>query len=65
MPNWQLPIGLVVNVRLVSYKAKYKVWVINSGGAIGRGGEGGGRPPDSRFVTYGAPVYQVVHNLQN
>jgi len=33
-----------------------------SGGPIGgRGGKGGGRPPDSRFVTYGAPVQQVVN----
>jgi len=39
---------------------------VDSGGAIGGGG---GRSPDSRFVTYGAPVHQVVniyeHNLQN
>jgi len=32
----------------------------DSGGAI-RGGEWGGHPPDSRFVTYGAPVHQVVN----
>jgi len=30
-----------------------------SGGAMG--GEGSGAPPDSRFVTYGAPVHQVVN----
>jgi len=36
-----------------------------------REGEGAADPPDSRFVTYGAPVHQMVniyrpvHNLQN
>jgi len=39
----------------------------SSGGAIG-GASGGGRPTDSRFVTYGAPEHQVVncmHNFKN
>jgi len=31
-----------------------------SGVAIGWG-EGGGRPPDSRFVMYGASVHQVMN----